>query len=402
MPFVFVDICADERWQRVKGAIDTGSTRTLVTLSAVQPCDAAAQINRNAQCDFVALGGTPIHVLGEICLELKRDDGPVSLPTIDVTAVVVPDLDVVAADVLLGSDLVAASGGLQLWYDDSTLSAVRFGATPTAAPATVASVSQSATTSVHPSKHVTTEYTADGVTFGADDGTVAWNGSSWELRWNWKNGQPPTQPVGSGLGQYNRSNLTPEQEVKFNDEVESWIANGWLVEHSSEIHGEPAAVLPIMAVEEEHKESTPIRPVLDYRQLNKLIVSHPGNDAAVCQDTFRNWRASDDDADYSLLDIRKAYLQVKVAPELLRYQVVLWKEKKYVMTRMGFGLAVAPKFMDIVVKWETRDYPEVGNYVDDLRVPSSDTDAVSDVLLSYGLPTKEAENMESARVLGLQ
>ncbi|XP_065191877.1 uncharacterized protein K02A2.6-like [Sycon ciliatum] len=66
---------------------------------------------------------------------------------------------------------------------------------------------------------------------------------------------------------------------------------------------------------------------------------------------------------------------------------------------MGFGLAVPPKFMDIVVKWATRDYPEVGNYVDDLRVPSSDTDAVSDVLLSYGLPTKEAENMESARVL---
>ena len=76
MPFVFVDICADERWQRVKGAIDTGSTRTLVTLSAVQSCDAAAQINRNAQCDLVALDGTPIHVLGEICLELKRDDGP--------------------------------------------------------------------------------------------------------------------------------------------------------------------------------------------------------------------------------------------------------------------------------------------------------------------------------------
>ena len=87
-----------------------------------------------------------------------------------------PDLEVVAADVLLGSDIVAASGGLQLWYDESTLSAVRFGAMPSAAPATIGSVSQSATTPVHPTKHVTTEYTADGVTFGADDGTVTWNG----------------------------------------------------------------------------------------------------------------------------------------------------------------------------------------------------------------------------------
>lgn len=157
-----------------------------------------------------------------------------------------------------------------------------------------------------------------------------------------------------------------------------------------------------MAVAQEHKESTPVRPVLDYRQLNELIVSNPGNDAPVCQDKLRRWRKGDESAEYSILDIRKAYLQVKVAPDLLRYQVVLWKGKKYVMTRMGFGLAIAPKFMDIVVKWATRDFPNVDNYVDDLRVPSAETDTVSSALLSYDLPTKEAEKMESARVLGLQ
>ena len=34
----------------------------------------------------------------------------------------------------------------------------------------------------------------------------------------------------------------------------------------------------------------------------------------------------------------------------------------YMMERMGFGLSVAPKFFDAVVKWTPRDFEGVDNY----------------------------------------
>ena len=96
------------------------------------------------------------------------------------------------------------------------------------------------------------------------------------------------------------------------------------------------------------KETTPVQPCLDYRCLNECLQSEPGLDAVVCQDTLRKWRLAGDVRNHKLLDIRKAYLNVRVAPELLRYQTVVWKGAVYVMTRMGFGLSIAPKFMDII------------------------------------------------------
>ena len=72
------------------------------------------------------------------------------------------------------------------------------------------------------------------------------------------------------------------------------------------------------------------------------------------------------------------------------------------MTRMGFGLAVAPKFMDAVVKYVTQPYPGVDNYYDDLLVPSALVPKVSGALNEFGLPTKPAEQLAEARVLGLQ
>ena len=74
----------------------------------------------------------------------------------------------------------------------------------------------------------------------------------------------------------------------------------------------------------------------------------------------------------------------------------------YVMTRMGFGLSIAPKFMDMIVRWVTRKWPGVDNYVDDILAPAQIREAVAAELLRYGLPTKPAESLPSARVLGLQ
>lgn len=84
------------------------------------------------------------------------------------------------------------------------------------------------------------------------------------------------------MGEYSRCRLTPDQEVKFQDEVNGWIEKGWLVPHNETLHGKPSCVLPLMAQVQEHKSSMTVRPVLDYRPLNKLLVSQPGCDASVC------------------------------------------------------------------------------------------------------------------------
>ena len=72
------------------------------------------------------------------------------------------------------------------------------------------------------------------------------------------------------------------------------------------------------------------------------------------------------------------------------------------MTRMGFGMNIAPKFMDIIVRWVTREFPEVDNYVDDVMTPLCDADAVAAKMLEFGLPTKSIEQFAISRVLGLQ
>eukprot|EP00117_Sycon_ciliatum_P040218 scpid93421/ scgid29592/ len=219
---------------------------------------------------------------------------------------------------------------------------------------------ESTSTDVHPMSHVKTEYDGNCVTFTADDGSVSWDPDRgyWGLTWKWIQGAEPVQPIGSGIGEYSRSKLTPEQEAEFCSEVDSWIDQGWLEPHDPDKHGKPEAVLLLLAVAQEHKPTTPVRPCLDYCRLNAVIVSSPGADTPVCQEKIREWRASSPEQSYEMLDIRKAYLQVHIAPELQRFQTVLWKGRTYVITRMGFGLSIAPKFMHVIVQWATRRLPE--------------------------------------------
>ena len=72
------------------------------------------------------------------------------------------------------------------------------------------------------------------------------------------------------------------------------------------------------------------------------------------------------------------------------------------MTRMGFGLSIAPKLIDITVRCLTQEFVGVDNYIDDLLTPSAVTTQVSEKLEKYGLPTKAPEGMASPRALGLR
>ena len=65
---------------------------------------------------------------------------------------------------------------------------------------------------------------------------------------------------------------------------------------------------------------------MDYgRELNQYISSNPGVDVAVCQDKLRKWRKFGSNC--SMLDLKKAYLQLYVDDELLKFQAVRYIHK---------------------------------------------------------------------------
>ena len=416
LPRIYVHVNSSDGGQepcRLRTLVDTGSTRTIIGKSVLS--DLGLDVNPTLPGDYgiVALDGEPLDVLGTVDVNLSRLDGPVYLAPMNVTALVVPSLRVVNADALIGSDVVQRAGGLHLDYDESGLCAAQFGSQKEDSDSAVsvcgaASVISEATVSTEPnsaklSRHIEVSAQNDDVILTVEDGEMRWRHEDgyWEVKWNWLNGRAPASIKGPSIGEYSREKLSEEEELSFCEEVQTWIDNGVIVKHDASVHGEPVAVLPFMAVSQQHK-STPVRPVLDYRNLNDTILSMPGTKSPVCDEKLRKWRMEGDPTEFEMLDIRKAYLQVRVSPELLRYQTVLWQGQCYVMTRMGFGLSVAPKFMDTIIRYITRNLAKVDNYVDDLMVPKVQSADVVKLLEKYGLPTKPAEKMSTARVLGLQ
>ena len=231
------------------------------------------------------------------------------------------------------------------------------------------------------------------------DFKAVFDGIKWTVEWKWDNEEPklmnrcPVYPVPSDCHE------------AFTTEVDRWIQDGWLKEYDPTVHGYQDGVIPRMAVKQPNKQQK-VRPVMDYRELNSHIMSHTGLDAAVCQEKLRSWRAKSEQA--YVLDLRKAYLQIHVSERLQRFQVVKYNGKKYVMTRMGFGLNVAPKIMSKIITTvlELDDEVALGtdHYIDDIFVDASVVDIakVKNHLTKYGLETKEPVPLSDARVLGLR
>ncbi|KAK4310301.1 hypothetical protein Pmani_018120 [Petrolisthes manimaculis] len=110
-----------------------------------------------------------------------------------------------------------------------------------------------------------------------------------------------------------------------------------------------------------------------------------------------------------LLDLRKAYLQIRVHRSLWPYQTVLFKGQRYCLTRLGFGLNIAPMVMKVVVSEVLKQNDVIEGaaspYVDDILV--NEDVVTSDVVIShlrqFGLQCNPAQRvMEGARVLGLR
>jgi len=222
----------------------------------------------------------------------------------------------------------------------------------------------------------------------------------WTARWKWAMSEAPKQ----------LHNVIPEYSVPDNiktayeEELEMWMANGWLIPYPRERLGPPKGLIPLMAIVQPSKNK--VRPVMDYRELNKHVDAFTAN-ADVCAAKLREWRQQG--SNVALLDLKRAYLQIHVHESLWAFQTVIVKGKRYCLTRLGFGLNVAPLIMKAIVNAVlTQEEPmrkATSAYVDDIYVNEDvmSADKVRRKLETFGLTSKDPKRLKNgATVLGLE
>ena len=163
------------------------------------------------------------------------------------------------------------------------------------------------------------------------------DGTKWTAKYKWKQGQPQLR---NSVAQYK---VKPQLIPQFNNEMDLWVKNGWLKPCNKE-EKSTEGIVPLMVVEQQNKGK--VRPVLDFRELNQYVNSHNATSDA-CDKKVRKWRTLGDK--FATLDLRCAYMQVHIDPSLWEYQKVIYKEEKYYLTRLGFGLNSAPKIMSSIL-----------------------------------------------------
>ena len=222
---------------------------------------------------------------------------------------------------------------------------------------------------------------------------------TWTVCWKWENGIGP-QFLKNSVAEYN---IAGNARGQYDAELRSWIERGWLVPYDEKLLGPPLGLIPLMAVEQPSKSK--VRPVLDYRELNRHVFAHTV-DADVCADQLRKWRRHD--KNIAVVDLKKAFLQLHTDKRLWPYQTVFVDGKRYALTRIGFGLNVAPLIMKAVVQAVLSQCPimtkAVLPYIDDLCV-NEDLVSADDVVAhfsKFGLECKAPERAAcGARFLGL-
>ena len=235
----------------------------------------------------------------------------------------------------------------------------------------------------------------------APDFSVQFNATqrTWTVTWKWTDGKAP-DCLQNTVAQYN---VPTSMRREFDEELGSWIQHGWLVPYDEVQHGAQRGLVPLMAVRQNNGGK--VRPVLDYRELNDHVTAFTA-DSDVCADQLRKWRRHG--VNVTVLDLRKAYLQLRVEQQLWPFQIVMVRGQRYCLTRLGFGLNVAPLVMKAVVKTILAQDPEIERavlpYVDDLLVNEDIVCAeqVSAHFAAYGLECKKPCRAEDgARLLGL-
>ena len=221
----------------------------------------------------------------------------------------------------------------------------------------------------------------------------------WTMGWKWGD---VTEP-GLLKNKMEGYAVPVEAKERYEEEVRHWIDNGWLLPYDEDELGPAKGLIPMMAVIQGNKDK--VRPVMDFRELNGHINAFT-READVCADKLREWRRRG--VNVAMVDLQKAYLQIEVKKELWPYQTVRFQGRQYCLTRLGFGLNVAPLVMKAVLacalSQDERVRAGTSAYVDDILV-DEDVVAAEDVvahLRRYGLESKTPERAsDGMRVLGL-
>ncbi|XP_065643080.1 uncharacterized protein LOC136074669 [Hydra vulgaris] len=233
------------------------------------------------------------------------------------------------------------------------------------------------------------------------DHEAVFNGVEWRVKWKWRDGESPDR-LRNKVAQYG---IPQHARANYENELQDWIDRKWLLEYEENELGPPKGQIPLMAVIQRNKDHK-IRPVLGWREANDFIETYT-RDADVCVEKLRKWRRMGNKP--AIIDLRKAYLQLKTNKSLWPFQTVVFRNKRYCLTRLGFGLNVAPMIMKSVVS-AVSDQDELvksgtSAYVDDIFVDESvaSLDYVKRHFSNYGLESKEGEQIgnDGVRVLGL-
>ena len=180
-------------------------------------------------------------------------------------------------------------------------------------------------------------------------------------RWRWKEG---TSTVSCSCPNYA---VPRADQAAMEEEVQAWIIAGVLVPWNEEEHGVVHNVVPLISISQRKGEMSKVWLVLDFRELNKNVMCLTGG-TPTCEGKLKEWRKFGHQG--SVIDLKWAYLQIHVARELWTYQAVRWNRHLYLLTRMGFGLNVAPRIMTAIVGAVLAADSEVqlvtSSYIDDV------------------------------------
>ena len=171
-----------------------------------------------------------------------------------------------------------------------------------------------------------------------DDFRACFNGDKWTVEW-WRASGSPV--LTNQVGCY-KSMLRGETRVEFEKEVERWIDEGILKPWSGKVEG----ILLLMAVVQPTEKV--VRPVLDFRELNKYVACHTKDGINLCDKVMWEWWRMVQET--KIVDLKSAYLQFHADRKQWQYQLVKYKGQIYCLTRLVFGLSSVPKIMTAVLK----------------------------------------------------
>ena len=351
-----------------RGLVDTGCSTSVVHAKFVPRCDGEQLIS--------AFNGDQVK-----CMGLQKVNIVVDCVGVDVEAVISERL-VEGVDAVIGVDVIDRLGGVTVHSGH-----VSFGVCGGRVALFTSRCEEKCSGS-----------DSSGIVVRDNDFHASFNGGKWTVKWHWKNGEPVA--LKNTVGCYDKG-LEGRKREEFGKEVNRWIAEGILIPWTEVKSG----IIPLMAVEQPTKNK--VRPVLDFRELNRYVKCHTGDEVTdVCSETLRKWRQIGDNV--SVVDLKSAYLQLGVDKELWPYQLVRYKGQTFCLTRLGFGLNSAPRIMSKILKTVLNQDDRIGratnSYIDDILVDESIASAGEVIahLNKYGLITKTPESLDGGAILGLR